>query len=90
MNSPVGPNWAKNKARREREQANMERIERENQAQRDRDAPFDDAVENARRDLRLFAGDNDSGLVAEKIEELIDAKLRRAAYKLGLDPDELY
>lgn len=86
----MGTNTERNKRKRDRQQANLEALEAEAQAERAALAPFDDAVDAARRDLRLFINDGDSDLAADKVEAFIDAKIRLAAFRLGLDPDKVW
>lgn len=85
----MGENTERNKRRRERQQANLEWLEAETQAENARMLPFDDAVVLAKSELDSHAYGIDSHAI-DAIERLIDAKIRRAAFKLGLDPDKLW
>lgn len=85
----MGENTERNKRRRERQQAALEALEAETQAGRAALAPFDEAVALAKSELDSHAYGIDSHAI-DTLERLIDAKIRRAAFKLGLDPDKLW
>lgn len=96
MNSPVGPNWMKNKAKRERKAAREESYAAENAAKEAADAPFEEEVEKTFDRMRRYASllrshDTDySDEHSDAVADYVSARLRQAAHRLGLNPDELW